>query len=237
MKDFTKIVNEQMVEFFESGKPEEIIQKNVESMFTSVVNRVLGSYSKTSEELEKRIKEDMELGNIKMDLPSYHKIVENMVNAEMDREYMSIVKANVAKTVKKLFKPLEKREWKLSEIIDRFKKSIINDEGGITLIVEDDNEPAAYCEFIYIYFSEYADIAKYNCDYCLRLIRSGEDVKRDKPFKLSSGTIARTECKDIKVPVSGEFDRFIFQLLAEEVIIECDDNIIEKDYYNGEDYD
>jgi hypothetical protein len=238
MKDLKKLINDRIEEFSKSGKFTEQIDKQIENMFKSVMQDVFSAWGEPVKQLKQKIIEELDLTHLKLDLPSYNKMITNIVRDQMESEQVSKMKERAAEMMKDLFNPLGKHHWGINEIITKFKDSLYG-SGEITFEVEwSEAYTGAGKEFCHVYFDERPDVSQYSCSYCLNTMTHTikDDKGNDKKAqRLWGGTIKGVPSKDIKTPLNSQFDIFMFQLLAEEVTIDMNDaEFVEKDYYEHE---
>ena len=206
--EIEKIIEQQFSEIVKSGFLENTIKEQLEKTITSIIDNCMSPYSNFEKEIEKQVKESLNLGNMKLDLPSYNQLILNWITEIINNTIISIGKDQIEKNLKKFFKPIEKSEYKISEIINIFKKDLQKQEkyGEITFIRNESSMLDGYIDF---YFDEEADEEKYSCSYSLRINKEG----------LWDATINENDVKKMKTHGLYDFDSFLFQLYAAHVKI------------------
>lgn len=221
--DFEKLVNDEVKKLFSSGKIELMIEKKLEETVKSIVTNCLEGYSDFGKALKEKVVEGLDLKNLKIDLPSYGKTMCNIAQDLVEKTMLAETKEKIEENMKKIFNPLEKKEWKLSEIVKKFIEDIRidGDEGEVTLIVEEKEDGA----FKRIYLDEDEHKDKYECAYEIALHKG----------RVFHSKIKDVYVKNMKVVPFFDFDLFLFQLNACEAIIEIDENNCETSWGENND--
>lgn len=222
--EIEKIVNEKMIEIIGSGFIEDKIKKQLEESISKIVNECLCPYSEFGKGLKTQITFALKTGNMSMSFPEYNALVCSWVKEIVTKNIIELGKEQIEKNLSDLFKPLEKTEWKLSEIIEKFveivKEGKEGESGEITFIKENDGS------FLHIYFDEEEDKRKYDCKYSIMQYKDGEP----------SFYIDSTKLENIKMcDRFYGFDTFWFQLYATKPKVEMDIDNVETEYYYDND--
>lgn len=226
--DIQVIVQQQLEKIIQEGKLEAIVRAKVEKTIEEVVQDMVRSYSDfgkgLKEELTKAFKIDFE----RISMVDYNSIVTSIVKEHLDKHLMLYVKEPIANEIKEYVGALDKREWKLSEIVERFKKDEISDEdryggGEITVIVEKSNYGSTH-----IHFDEMRGKKSYECEYKMSL-----DTKSGIPYSFDIREYG-SHRGDIRYgSLHGEFSKFFFRLYAQKATIKVDN--FDTEYYQYED--
>ncbi|WP_042165575.1 hypothetical protein [Paenibacillus gorillae] len=230
--DLNVMVNNALAEMSQSGFVEQAIKKTLEKTVTSVVDDLIGGYRsdfKTS--LENHVKENLNVNMDKLNLSGYNVLLLNSVQEILDEQIQTEGIARVREELTKLFSPLEKKEWKLSEIIEKMKEEE-NDDGDkngdyISFHCDD-----SFTYGIHVYFDPESDKSNYRCKYNFYLSREKEEPTL---CKLSTLKIDDKELDNKKI-LNGlyGFDKFLFQLYATGATIVADCKDVEE-YYDCND--
>lgn len=226
--DLIKMITAKFEELETTGKLNDIIEKHVTSCADSIVHDCF----RWSGEGEKAIKEALK-GKLGVDLesvkiPQYNKIVADIVNKQLDKTVTEDVRKEIIDTCNKVTGVLEKKEYKLSEIIEQFVESLdksydgeMDDQcGEMTLHVDNDGT------FAHIYFDKEEGKAKHECASNMFLYEG----------KLSGVTTENRPFSPFEIRTMDTFEKFMFKLYCSNVSITIDENDCELDYYR-EDYD
>ena len=220
--DFEKMVNEEMKKLVESGTVEVMIQKKLTDTIGRLVCDCLETYSDFGKALRAKVMASMDLKGVNMDLPSYGQTMCNMIEDIVANGSMPEVVKKMEENLKRIFIPLEKSEWKLSEIITKFVESISKedyDSGEISMHVEK-SESSVLGEYWYVYFDEEEGVEKYRCKYRLNINKDG----------VWGANIDGTDSKKMKMNPIGGFDSFMFNLVACNAKIENDEEYCQTSY-------
>jgi len=222
--ELEKIIEQQFGEIVKSGFIENTIGKQLEKTIESIVYDCISKYSDFGKEVEKQVKQALSLGNMKLDLPSYNQLVLTWITDIINNTIISTGKEQIEKNLKKFFKPLEKSEYKISEIISAFIEDVDRHEesGEITFQRSESNVSDGYIDY---YFDKESNTNKYSCTYQLSINNDG----------LWNVKIDECEAKKIKTPLLYGFDSFLFQLYAAKVKIIDDYEYVETSYGNYRD--
>ena len=88
--ELEKIIEQQFSEIVKSGFLENTIKEQLEKTITSIIDNCMRSYSDFEKEIEKQVKESLNLGNMKLDLPSYNQLILNWITEIINNTIISI---------------------------------------------------------------------------------------------------------------------------------------------------
>lgn len=211
-----KIVNKIMSEFKEEKYLEKVIRKRLEKTIEDVVDDLMRSYSDFSKNLKEQIEKEMVVNLEDLSLPEYNALVLNWVKEIINDSIKDDLKQNIEENLKKFFKPIEKKEWRLSEIIDQFKESCGGDDEnfGSEISFHCEQADISSIEMFHIYFDKESDTEAYRCDHKL-FISDG----KISSIESRRGDITKSKFKDFY-----GFDQFLFKLYAGDVTVEVDED-------------
>lgn len=224
--ELEKAVEKSFGEIVESGMVEKIIKKQLEETIAGIIRDAVREYSDFGKSIKDKVNKALDLGEMKIDLPSYNQTITDWILEMINTEVMISAKAQIEGNIRKMIKPLEKSEWKISEIIEAYKAEVIEDacgddvEGDITFEVKDDNRG-----FIYYSFDKENGKTTYGCDY-----RIG--THQGKVFTVQ---IDGDDGKKMKSKPLVGFDSFIYQLYATQATIVNDADSVDTYIANQED--
>lgn len=220
-----KIVNQVMADFKEEKYLEKLIRKRLEKTMEDVVNSLFRSYSDFSKKLQEQIEKEMVVNLEELTLPEYNALVLNWVKEIVNNHIGDHLKKNIQENLDKFFDPIKKKEWRLSEIIDKFKEDCGGDDENYGTKMSFHCEETRYSsddeKYMYhIYFDQEDDKDAYQCDFHL-FIADGKlsSVKSEK------GDLAKSKYKDFY-----GFDQFLFQLYAGDVTIKVDEGAVDTHF-------
>ena len=163
--DLVKLITKKVEEVESSGKLEEIIEKHVLECLNDVVRDSFSWSGAAKKSIEEALKDKLKINPENLNLSRYQKIVTGIVEEHVNNTIVKNLGDEIRIAVDKVTEVIEKKEWKLSEIIDKFTDGIdksydgdMKDQyGECTLIVDVDRS------FAHIYFDMETDIDKYRC--------------------------------------------------------------------------
>lgn len=220
--DIQVIVQQQLEKIINEGKLEEIIRVKVEKTLEEVVQDAVRSYSDFGNGLKEEINKALKIDFERISAVGYNHIVVSVVKDHLDKRLLEYIKDPIAQDIDEYLGQLEKKEWKLSEIIDKFKQDEIEDkhEGGeITLHIEKSNYGSTH-----IRFDKEDEKRSYDCEYQLSL-----DTKTGIPYSFQAGKYNPHNGDLRRSSLHGSFDKFIFRLYAQRVSITVDE--CDTEYY------
>lgn len=210
-----KCINELKDEGVVKKKLKDTLQETIESN----INDMFRSYSDFNSALKDKMKEEVKLELGMISFAEYSKFTTDVIKQVIDSSINDNVKSIIEKDVKKYLEPLEKTEWKLSEIIEKFKEESIDFEHGSSdeefwgeeiSLIEDIDSYRSGNSFNYVYFDIDKSVdSKYNCSYKIAT-HNGE------LFNVTINSSAGDKLSHI--PIHG-FDAFMYKLYVAKATI------------------
>src|SRR5690606_9030266 len=134
-----------------SGTIEEIISNKVEKTIEDILNDSLRSYSDFGKKLEEVIKQSLQIDLSKISTLGYQQIVVDIVKQKLQEATLNHISEPIEKAINEVIAPFEKRTYKLSEIIEKYKEcewdSSDDDEVEISFHVEYSEYGSIYIGF------------------------------------------------------------------------------------------
>lgn len=217
--ELEKVVQDQLDGLVKEGAVEKIIRSTLEKTITSIIGDVLRDYSDFGKELKKQVAAAMNISFEQMKLVDYNHIVVGVVREQLDKTLLENAIKPISDTLKEYIGGLEKKEWKLSEIISDFSKEAHDDYGQFSITLTVDESGAGKTVFHHIYFDTESRKRKHECGYQL-------DLMDGKIFGFKAGRYSSIS-QDLnltKTSLSRGFDSFIFRLYAAGATIEVDED-------------
>ena len=210
------LINAKIKELTENGKLDEIVTKEATNFIKNIVNDVLSSYGDVGKMYKEKLKESLLGGLEKLDFVQYSKSLTDIIEAELNKSVIEIGIAPAIEMIQSFIGNLEKKEWTLSEIIEKYKdEEVIPDEHGesgeISFLYEKSDYGTEYVSF------DKKDNYKnrYECKYRLMI-----DAKSKKLYSPNVDGIRVHPITEMG-GLYG-FDLFLFKLYAMGCTIECD---------------
>lgn len=221
--DLSKTVQAELNKLIDEGAVQAIIKTQLESTIKSIFNSSLREYSDFGKELEKVVKQSLQIDLSKISVLKYQQIVTDIVKEQMQKSILENVKQPLDKALSDLLSPLEDRVYKLSEIVEEFKKQECSNEteGELTLIVEHSTYGS-----IHVYLDSKSDIERYNCAYNFSLSNRDNKIYHFNLERRRAGMDVRKE------NISGRFDNLLFNLYASGTVLDIDEGHCQTEWWN-----
>lgn len=224
--DIQVIVQQQLEKIIKEGKLEDIVRDKIEKTAEEVVQDLVRSYSDFGKGLKEEINKAFKIDFEKISAVDYNHIVVTIVKEHLDKRLLESVKGPIAKEIDEYLGPLEKKEWKLSEIIEKFKQDEIedrNDGGEISLHVEKSSYGSTH-----ISFDKEDGKRRYDCEFEMSL-----NTKTGVAYSFRAGKYNPHNGDLRTASLHGSFEKFLFRLYAQRVSITVDD--CDTEYYYDND--
>lgn len=205
-----------------SSTIEKIIAQKVEKTIEDILDDSLRSYSDFGKKLQEVVKQSLQIDLSKISTLGYQQIVVDIVKQKLQEAALTHISEPIEKALNEVIAPFEKRTYKLSEIIEKYKEyewdSSDDDEVEISLHVE-------YSQYgsIYISFDKNENTIRHSCAYQLSV--DGEKNNTVWMFEIKGWKPQRGDLR--AQSVHGAFDHFIFNLYASQCPIEIDERSVE----------
>lgn len=223
--DIQVIVQQQLEKIIQEGKLEAIVRAKVEKTLEEVVQNMVMSYSDFGKGLKEELTKAFKIDFDRISMVDYSSIVTSIVKEHLDKHLMLYVREPIANEINEYVGALDKKEWKLSEIVEIFKKDEISDEdrysgGEVTVIVQKSNYGSTH-----IHLDKENEKKPYECEFKMSL-----DTKTGVPYSFDLGKY-NPHRGDLRYnSLHGEFSKFFFRLYAQKASIIVDD--YETEYYH-----
>lgn len=214
-KDLTEIISSTLEKVIESDL-EKAVEKEVKKCLENVISDIFGYGSKSREMLKEKFSTQIGICLENLKIENYNTMVINAIEKSINGELLLRVEEQIKETVLSKIAILEKKEYKLSEIVNLFKEEVLEDmdegeERELTVIVEKDGDT-----FTRIYLDKEENQSKYKCKYTILLYR---------------GQVAT--CNPLSNPENMPygFDKTVFALYANraQITIDSFDSTVTKE--------
>jgi hypothetical protein len=233
--DLQSKVNDTFAELVGEGYVDKIVKESLQKTIKDIVDKSLRNYSDFGQQLEKYINDGMVLNLKQLSLDHYNDVVLRVVQQELDGTVLESAQVAIRQRVQNVLGMLEKKEWKLSEIVAKLKEKVLGiystRDGQVGLEVEESTYGGWQ---IYLdeeatedtggFSSRRTNKPSYKYKYRLYLNKEGQvfsfliDGKRP----------------DYTRETTGRFEDFFFQLYAQGVTVVVDEDYCELDYSEQE---
>lgn len=222
--ELEKVVQDTINNMVSSGKVTEMVEKHLTNTVDEIVKDALRSYGDFGKEVKNAVNSVLKLDVDNVKLLDLSAVINTCIKQQLEVSVNENILSTISETIKEVTGQLDKNEYNLSEIIEKFKVDAESwdkeDHDEITLVVE--NSDYGYK---HIYFDHKSDVKKYSCNFQLDLNKDG------KIYAFKGGKIRASN--DIRfASIHGSFERFIFRLYASgaKVIIDHVDTYYEQEY-------
>jgi hypothetical protein len=216
-----ELINAKFKELTENGKLDEIVTQRVTQFINETVKDSLSSYGDVSKVFKEKMNTHIIEGFQKLDFIIYSKALTDLVKEELDKSVVQYALEPTREMIREFVGALDKTEWKLSEIIEKFiEEEVIPDErneyGEIRFICEKSDYGTYHVSFD----KENTAKRRYDCDY--RLMIDAKDGKMYQP------TIEGKKLTPTSTMYG--FELFIFKLYAMGCTIIVDEENVETEW-------
>lgn len=185
--DMQKAVESAMTNLVASGKIEAMIEKKLEETIKSLIDDNLKSWSEFGKALGEAVKNSIKFDGSKLSLPEYNTLILNSVTEIIQREMTEPVRKACEEKLAKLFKPLNKTEYTITEIVEMFHKDIVGDAENDSDGDEDKmgQEFSLFIErssggWLYLSLDEEEGKSKYSCKFRIHVyLKEGKILSID----------------------------------------------------------
>lgn len=212
----------------ESGKIEEIVAKNIEKTIESLLHDSLREYSDFGKQLKEIVNSALQINLDQVSTLGYQQIVVDIVNEKLKAAVLENLSKPIEDRLNEVLAPFEKRTYKLSEIIAKYKEHEWNDcddEGEISFHLETSDWGNTSVSFDKLGYKE-----RRSCEYQLNF---NKDDGHLWMFQIKDYIPQKGDIRGASI--HGTFDNFIFNLYASQSPIEIDEDDVET-YWSRDDY-
>lgn len=222
--DLVKMITDKAEAIANSGQLDEMIENTIKETFERIIDRAF-SYGDADKEFKKVLEEKLKVSLSNVNLDQLSKITTDIVQKQVDAEFTDELTKKITKSIDGTIGVLEKKEWKLSEIIQKYIDNLGKDyddmDGDecrkISLFVED----SGYGD-TYIYFDHETRDRRYECD---------NRISIDKHGVIYVAKIGGDMAKPTMAIPMDTFDKFIFSLYCNSAKIEVDEHDCKTEYF------
>ena len=222
-----KLISEKIAELTTNGKLDEIVTKEATKFIQTMVSDVLSWHSDIGKSYKDKLKTKLLDDLDRLDFVQYSKTLTDLIESELNKTVVEIGIEPIKNMIKEFTGSLEKKEWKLSEIIELFKeKEVIPDgehgeDGEIAFIHEVSDYGTVYIAFD----KEKGKGSNRRYDLKYRLMFDSKTKKLYTPTIDGIGLHPITEMGGLY-----GFNLFLFKLYAMNCTIELDIDNVETEW-------
>lgn len=211
--DLQKLMNEKFDAIIASGAFDAMIEKSINKLLEELSSEYFRSYGEFGKNLKEHINKQLNISLDKLVLTEYSSVVCGIIKSTLENTVLEKATPLIETQINDFLKVLDKKEYKLSEVIKQFIEARIhNDEKEMTAIIRTSRWGS-----IYVSLDEDANTAERNCDYQFAISDKGGHIYN---FEIKGKIPDPT-----KENISRGFDQFLFQLYACEckIIVDADE--------------
>lgn len=222
--ELEKVVQDTINNMVSSGKVTEMVEKHLANTVDEIVKDSLRTYGDFGKQVKEAVQSVINIDLSNMKLLDLSGTITQVVKDQLQQSVNENILANVKEAIDDVSGSLDKKEFNLSEIIDKFKaqaESYDKDDAyEITLHVI--NESYGYK---HIYFDYKEGVEKYRCAFQL-------DLNKDNKVYSFQGGKLKMSSDSRFVPIHGSFEKFLFRLYAAgaKVILDDVNTYYEEEY-------
>ena len=221
--DLVKMITEKVKEFEDNGSLDKVIEKNVSECIESIVSESFRWSGEAKKSLENGLKGKLEIDFNNLQVHRYQKIVGDIIDTQLNDTITENLRNQIKESVDEITTVLEKKEWKLSEIIAKYVDDIDKSyDGGMG---DQYGELSFHCEkngnFVWIRWDNEPDKEHYLCKNSMHLYKG----------KLAGVTLDEKPMSPFSTQTMSHMEEFFFKLYCNNVEVIVDDDKVETEYY------
>jgi hypothetical protein len=228
--DLQKTVSDELEKIIKSGFVENKIKATLEGTLKSIIEESLRSWSDFGKSLSEKLSESFCIDLSNMSIPEYGSRMLSYITDEIDLLMKNETEKILKSRIKEFFKPLEKDEYKVSEIVELYKEDIKSEFANDCDFVDETHEITAFVigglsdGYYDLLLDKDSEKREFLCQYRVRINEDG--------IWHISGTGG--ELHKTKHSILNSFERTLFTMFSQKVKIINDsediDNYIYSDY-------
>lgn len=223
--DLEKIIHKELHEIIESGIIEKKIKEVLTESIENTIESAMRSYSDFGKALEKKFSEAFNADLKSITIPEYGSKMLSYITDELDNHLKNETEKVLKERINEFFKPLEKNEYTVSEIVEMYKDSIEHNYTDDYDNIPESHEFTAFIDKSSTINDTYFDLmldpepdqSRYNCEYKIRI----EEKKGIWHIDAGGHDLHKT-----KTQILDRFERALFMMFSQKIkIINDEDNI------------
>jgi len=214
----------------ESGVIEKKIEEAIGKTLTELIENNFSSYSDFGKNLKEKLKKSFNADMDRVSIPEYHTKMLTYITTEIELNMKNNFNDTMKERIQKFFKPLEKDEYKISEIVELYKDNIDFDFKNDCDVIDKDYEITAFVDrsqnveyYYYLYLDSKPNTSRYQCEYQI-------GFSEDCLFTVSHND---GELLKIKHTILDGFERLLFNLFSCKTKIINDSKAIDNIIYSS----
>lgn len=219
------VVNDKLQLILSNGVVDKLVEEQVTKTVVSIVNDLFRDYSDFGRELKKVLSDKMQISLENLKIDEYTVLVCNSIEGALMGTVMQGAIKKVTTHVKQVVGKLEKKSWKLSEIVQVYRDGLYGDIPRVDVEVKEES----YGRYIYLGECKDTNTSSYRSYSSSKAheLTIHLSKKDNKVFAVTNHGIPI----DPREVNPNHWQVFMMQLWAEECVIELDE---EEAQYIGE---
>lgn len=128
--DINKLFGECLEELQAEGKVKELMKSQLETTIKKTFGDLFGEWGKFRDMLKKALEEEVQLNLEKVDLVTWNEVLNKLISDQLAAELPSMLNP-MTKTIREVVGKLEKDTYTLSEVVEKFKESVHQEDNSI----------------------------------------------------------------------------------------------------------
>lgn len=220
--DLQSAAQERLAAIIEDGTVNAIIEKQLTATVTSIVKDIFQDYSEFGKQLKKTLSEKMAINMDELKVDRYSAMVLQSIESILVGTTLESSLDNIRDHVRRIVDVLEKKNWKLSEIISKFMEENSYSDSDATYVAEEVSHGSYWLRI----GEKKSDSSRYdkprNSDYKISLLVD------EKTGMVHNVWYESKPLNILQVDTAYRFEAFLIQLWVSQCIIEVDDD--DSDY-------
>lgn len=216
--DIALIAQEKLNKFVSDGTVDTLIENQIKKTLESTVNSVFRDYSDFGKELEKVISEKLKVNLNEISIPLYTEKIKQVIEATLMGSSLEPSIKRIQESIETCVNQIEKKNWKLSEIIRKYLKENYGTDDATYVCNE--TEHGSY----WVYIG-----TRKNPSYSSSYTSSGNEKElrllvNEKTNKIYNVWYQSKPLNGLKVDKIYSFEMFLMGLWINECVLEVDDD-------------
>lgn len=229
--DINALVNASLSEMAESGRLAQVITKHVEKSIEDSIKDAVSWNSEFQKTIKEAIKTAINVDFSGVGITSYNDMIVKVIKSQLDQHMQEAIARDVSENLKSLLSPAPS-EYKLSHLVDEFKKWIVDsyqqEDTEITLIIESPYRDDILGGYREIYLDKDSGTNKRDCKICITI-----DVNKNNKI-VSMAIDEKDYKKQLFIGRIYGFERMLFQFYTSGTSLILDEGDCDT-YFNSAD--
>lgn len=210
--DIALIAQEKITKFVSDGTVDTLIENQIRKTLESTVNEAFREYSEFGQDLKKTISAKLKVNLEQIDIPMYSNTICKVIQDTLIATSLEPSIKRIQESVENCINQIEKKNWKLSELIQKYLADNYGTEDATYKI-----EESQYSNYWVYIGTRKAGYSSSNYDKELKFIVD------EKTNKIRNVWYKNQPLNGLKVESLWNFEMFLMGLWINECVLEIDD--------------